>query len=183
MTNQDFGPQHSASPDSAQPKSKGIRDAAKDAAKQAYSKASEMTGDLGDAAKQMASETASTMTGTVKEMLDRQIGSGAAIAGQFASSMRLAATDLDRETPMMGGLVRNFANTVDQYGAGLENQTVDQLVRTASDFTRRQPALVLGLAAVAGFFMFRTFKNTQTSVASPSIQPEANPHEMGQRNG
>jgi hypothetical protein len=52
----------------------------------------------------------------------------------------------------------------------MENQTVDQLTKSASDYTRRQPALVFGLAALAGFFAFRTFKNAQ-SVAAPPIQP------------
>jgi hypothetical protein len=59
---------------------------------------------------------------------------------------------------------------VDGYANRLENQTVEQLTKTASDYTRQQPALVFGLAAVAGFFAFRTFKNTQ-SVSSPPIQP------------
>jgi hypothetical protein len=52
----------------------------------------------------------------------------------------------------------------------MENQTVDQLTKSASDYTRRQPALVFGLAALAGFFAFRTFKNAQ-SVSAPPIQP------------
>jgi hypothetical protein len=38
----------------------------------------------------------------------------------------------------------------------LHDQSVDELVRSASDFTRRQPALVFGLAAVAGFVALRT---------------------------
>ena len=59
---------------------------------------------------------------------------------------------------------------MDGYAEGLQDQTVEQLTQRASDFTRRQPALVLGLAAVAGFFMFRTWKSAQP-VSSPSIQP------------
>jgi ElaB/YqjD/DUF883 family membrane-anchored ribosome-binding protein len=142
----------------------------RDAAGQAYSKASEMARDAGDKVKQAASDTASTVSENVKELLDRQVGIGADMAGQFASSIKLAADDLDREAPMLAGLVRGFANTVDGYAEGLQDQTVEQLTQRASDFTRRQPALVLGLAAVAGFFMFRTWKSAQP-VSSPSIQP------------
>lgn len=142
----------------------------RDAAGQAYSKASEMARDASETVKQAASDTASTMTANVKELLDRQLGIGADMAGQFASSIKLAADDLDREAPMLAGLVRGFANTVDGYAEGLQDQTVEQLTQRASDFTRRQPALVLGLAAVAGFFMFRTWKSAQP-VSSPSIQP------------
>ena len=61
---------------------------------------------------------------------------------------------------MVADFVRSFTNTVDGYAEGLQEQTFDQLARTASDFTRREPALVFGLAAVAGFFVFRTMKRS-----------------------
>jgi hypothetical protein len=52
----------------------------------------------------------------------------------------------------------------------LRDQSVDQLIGKASDFTRRQPALVFGLAALAGFFAVRTVKSAP-SISAPSIQP------------
>jgi hypothetical protein len=73
---------------------------------------------------------------------------------------------------MLAGLVRGFAHNVDHYADRLEDQTVEQLAKNASDFTRQQPALMFGLAALAGFFAFRTFKSASaSSVASPPIQP------------
>jgi hypothetical protein len=126
--------------------------------------------DTAEKSKQAASSTASTVTDQVKELLDRQTGNGENMAGQFASSARLAADDLDHQSPVMAGLVRTMANKIDDYADDLQDQTMEQLTRTASDFTRRQPALVFGLAAVAGFFMFRTIRSGQ-SMASPSIQP------------
>jgi hypothetical protein len=95
--------------------------------------------------------------------------------------MRVAADDLSRESPLLAGMVRTFAGNVDGYADRLENQTVEQLTKTASDYTRRQPALVFGLAAVAGFFAFRTFKNAQ-SVSSPPIQP-TDQHQSGWKQG
>jgi hypothetical protein len=79
----------------------------------AYSQASTLARDAGEKVKQAASETASTVTDQVKELLDRQIGTGANMAGQFASSARLAANDLDQQAPLLAGLVRNFANKVE----------------------------------------------------------------------
>ena len=72
---------------------------------------------------------------------------------------QLAADDLERNSPMLGKLVRGFAHTLDNYAQGLHDQTSEQLVRSASDFTRRKPALVFGIAALAGFVGFRTFKS------------------------
>jgi ElaB/YqjD/DUF883 family membrane-anchored ribosome-binding protein len=145
----------------------------------AYSQASTLARDASEKVKQTASETASTVTDQVKELLDRQIGTGATMAGQFASSARLAANDLDQQAPMLAGLVRNFANKVESYSGDLQHQTVDQLARAASDFTRRQPTLVFGLAALAGFLMFRTAKSTN-AVSSPPLQP-THPGATGER--
>jgi hypothetical protein len=109
------------------------------------------------------------MTDSVMGLLNEQIGSGATSAGRLADAMRVAAGDLSRESPLLASVVRTLAGNVDGYAERLENQTVEQLTKTASDYTRRQPALVFGLAAVAGFFAFRTFRNAQ-SVSSPPIQ-------------
>jgi len=148
----------------------GTTTKASDAARKAFEQASGMAREAGARAKQAASDTASTVTSQVKELLNQQIGSGAAMAGQFASSIRGAANELDRDSPLLAGFVRTFANRVGHHAGEMQDQTVEQLTRTAADFTRKQPALVFGLAALAGFFMFRTFKNAGP-VESPSIQP------------
>jgi len=149
----------------------------------AFSKASDMARDAGTKAKRAAADTASSMTDSVVGLLNEQLGTGAASAGRLANAMRVAADDLARESPLLAGVVRTFAGNVDGYADRLENQTVEELTKSASDYTRRQPALVFGLAAVAGFFAFRTFKNTQ-SVASPPIQPtEQNPSGWKQGHG
>jgi hypothetical protein len=140
------------------------------AADDVFSKASDMARDAGARAKRAASDTASTMTDSVMGLLNEQIGSGATSAGRLADAMRVAAGDLSRESPLLASVVRTLAGNVDGYAERLQNQTVEQLTKTASDYTRRQPALVFGLAAVAGFFAFRTFRNAQ-SVSSPPIQP------------
>ena len=147
----------------------------------AFSKASDMARDAGAKAKRAASETASSMTDSVMGLLNEQLGTGAASAGRLADAMRVAADDLSRESPLLAGAVRTFAGNIDGYADRLENQTVEQLTKTASDYTRRQPALVFGLAAVAGFLAFRTFKNAQ-SISSPPIQPN-DQHQSGWKQG
>lgn len=147
----------------------------------AFSKASDMARDAGARAKRAATETASSVTDSVMGLLNEQLGTGAASTGRLADAMRVAADDLSRESPLLAGVVRAFAGNVDGYADHLENQTVEQLTKKASDYTRRQPALVFGLAAVAGFFAFRTFKNAQ-SISSPPIQPN-DQHQSGWKQG
>src|SRR4030095_13366703 len=124
----------------------------KSGARDAFSKASEIAQQSTEKIRQGASNTASTVADQVRELLDRQVGSGAEMVGHFANSAKRAAEDLDPNAPQLAGLVRIFAERVESYGDDLRDQSVDQLLRGASDLTRRQPALVFGLAAVAGFF-------------------------------
>ena len=79
--------------------------------------------------------------------------------------------------------MRGFADRVEDYSNGVKDQTVEELVRTASDFTRRQPGLVFGLAALAGFAIFRTIKSTPSGgrVDSPPIQPSSQGGEFAHR--
>jgi len=141
------------------------------AASDAFSNATAIAGDAASKAKDAASETAATVAGQVKELLDRQVGSGADVVGHVAGAVKRAAQELDRDVPQLAELVRTAAGQIDGYADGLRGQSVEQLVRAASDFTRRQPAMVFGLAAVAGFFALRVLKSTPSSVTSPPIQP------------
>ena len=138
----------------------------------AFAKASNAFGDATDKAKQQASSAASSMADHVKELLNRQVASGADFVSHFASAAKSAAADLDQNAPGFAPVVRGLADRIDGFADDMRDQTADQLFDTASDFTRRQPALVFGLAALAGFLAFRTFKSTPSVVASPSIQPE-----------
>ena len=112
-----------------------------------------------------------TVTDQVKQLLDRQVDSGADMMGQVAGAVKRAAQELDRDAPQVAGMVRTAAEQMNGYADGLRDQSVEQLMRAASDFTRRQPAAVFGLAALAGFFVLRTLKSTPSSVPSPAIQP------------
>jgi uncharacterized protein YjbJ (UPF0337 family) len=140
--------------------------AAKDALSTASARAEEAAGKV----KQATSDTAETLTGEVKELLNRQVGGGADMLGHVARSARRAAADLEHDSPQVAGLARSLASQVDRYADGLRDQSIDEIWRTAADFTRRQPALVFGLAALVGFFALRTVKSSP-SVSAPPIQP------------
>jgi len=164
MSNQDF--RHSPTHSSSQ-KAPGPSGSANDL----IAKASELAGEAAGKVRDTASETAASIGGEVKQLLDRQVSGGATMVSHLANSAKRAADGLDQEAPQLAGVVRALADRMDGYAGNLQNKTVDQLAKGASDFTRRQPALMFGLAAIAGFFAMRTLKSTPTKVASPSIQP------------
>ena len=154
-------------------------------ANEAMSTASGMAQQAAETAKQATSDTTSKVSHQVRDLLDRQVGSGADMVGHFATSAKRAAEELEKNAPYLAGFVHVFANRIESYSDDLRDQTVDQLIRSGSDFTRRQPALVFGLAALAGFFAFRTLKSVPPSTPSPPIQPanEHTPHAASQFHG
>ena len=111
------------------------------------------------------SEGGSSITSEVQEALDQQVVRGARMMSNVARSAKRAAQELERDAPQIAGLVSGVADRVEEYSRTLEKQSVTDLYRTASDFTRHQPALVFGMAALAGFFALRTLKSSQTGSA------------------
>ena len=122
--------------------------------------------DAGGKVKQAASDTAATLTGEVKEILNRQVGGGADMLGNVARSVRRAAEDIERDPPQIADLARTLATRVDGYAHDLRDQSVEQIWQTTEDFTRRQPAVVFGLAALAGFFALRIVKEQPVSAST-----------------
>jgi hypothetical protein len=145
MSNQKFG-QEPSQPSRARAKQAG---------------ADRMTGS-GSAPNQRGA-TASTVTSQVQGALDQQVVRGARMMTNVAHSARRAADELETDAPQIAGLVRGMADRVEEYSRDLGNQSVTDLYQAASDFTRRQPALVFGIAALAGFFALRTIKSSSTS--------------------
>lgn len=135
---------------------------------------SSLTADASAKAKQLASDAAETVTQQTKRLLDGQLGAGADLIAAVAGATRRASSDLEQQSPQVAKLVHSIADRVDTYSDQLRDQSVDDLVRAASQFTRQQPALVFGLAALAGFFALRVVRAapaSSTAMSSPSIQP------------
>jgi hypothetical protein len=126
----------------------------------AASKIADVAQQAGTHAKETAASLASDAQQKTKGLLNMQVTAGADLADHVAESAHCAADNLDQNAPQLADLVRGAAERVDQFAQGLRGQTVEDLVRSASDFTRRQPALVFGLASLAGFLAFRVLKST-----------------------
>jgi hypothetical protein len=130
---------------------------------EAVSKLADVAQQTGSQAKQTASSLASDANQKAKGFLNQQVASGADLAGHVADSARCAADNLDQNAPQLADLVRGAAKRVEEFSRDLRGQTVEDLVRTASDFTRRQPAVVFGFASLAGFLLFRVLKSNPPS--------------------
>jgi hypothetical protein len=127
---------------------------------EAVSKLADVAQQAGSQAKQAASSLASDANQKAKGFLNQQVESGADLVGHVADSVRSAADNLDHSAPQIANLVRGAAERVEEFSDDIRGKSVDELMRTASDFTRRQPALVFGLASLAGFVLLRVLKSS-----------------------
>jgi hypothetical protein len=147
---------------SSGPKSQDVRGTAGEAVSKLVDvaqQAGSVAQQAGSQAKQTASSLASDANQKAKGFLNQRVASGADLAGHVADSARCAADNLDQNAPQLADLVRGAAKSVEEFSRDLRGQTVEDLVRTASDFTRRQPAVVFGFASLAGFLLFRVLKS------------------------
>jgi hypothetical protein len=127
---------------------------------EAISKVTDAAQQAGSQAKDTAASLASDASQKAKGFLNMQVASGSDLAGHVARSVRSAADSLNPDAPQLASLARGAAERVEQFSRDIRGQTVEDLVRTASEFTRRQPALVFGLASLAGFLAFRVLKSS-----------------------
>ena len=168
MASQDFGARTPAGKGTSGPEK---TQTSKGSSNEAFANIADTARDASTKVKETVSETASAATDHLKDLLDKQIGSHISAVGVLAGSIKRAADEIEQKSPLAAGFVRRVADRVEEFAETYEDETVEQLVRSASDFTRRQPALVFGLAAFAGFLMFRTIKSAPGPTQSPSIQP------------
>jgi ElaB/YqjD/DUF883 family membrane-anchored ribosome-binding protein len=114
----------------------------------------------------------------MKGLLDDKVASGAKFVGQVASSTRHAADDLEPKSPQIAGLLRDASARIDEFSRTLHAKSVDELVNMASRYARRQPAMLFGAAAVAGFALFRLLKASSEEV---SVRGGSNPDGLSER--
>jgi hypothetical protein len=159
---------HSAGADAgAEPTT--ILQSAGSAASDAAVRLSDAAQAAGRQAKDAASGLAAEANQNVKGLLNNQLAAGADVAGHLAEAARAAADRLVPNAPQLAGLVRTAANTMDEFSGTMRDRSVEDLYRSASEFTRRQPAAVFGAAALAGFFLFRVLK--ADGHRDPSVGP------------
>jgi len=129
-------------------KAKDIADNSKDTIK-------DQASDFVDAAKNMASQATDKLKGAVND----QKSAGAAYVGTLAHTMRRAAQEFDKDLPMAGTYIRKAASQIEGVSDQIRMGNLNDVVRNAQSFARRQPTAFLGLAVLAGFGAVRFLKS------------------------
>jgi hypothetical protein len=72
--------------------------------------------------------------------------------------------------PQLAGLIRDASARIEDFSRQIRSQSASELAHTVSQFARRRPAVVFGLAAACGFLAFRLLNASsprRSSASSP----------------
>ena len=112
--------------------------------------------DLVDAAKDVAGQA----TDKLKDAVNDRKSASAEYVGSLADTMRRAAKEFDTDLPMAGSYMRKAAAQVENVSDSIKAGNLNDLVRNAQSFARRQPTAFLGIAVLAGFGVVRFLKSS-----------------------
>jgi hypothetical protein len=172
--------------DEAAASTKSLADQALSAGQDLTEKAKDLAGNSADTLKAHASDfadaakdVASQATNKLKSAVNERKSSGAEYVGTLADTMRRAAREFDTDLPIAGTYIRKAAEQVDGVSEGIRNGNLNDLVRSAQSFARRQPTAFLGIAVLAGFGVVRFLKSSAENGSQVGTSASA-PH--GSRN-
>jgi hypothetical protein len=141
-----------------------LADKAKEIAESSADAIKGQASDIVDAAKDVASQA----TDKLKDAVNDRKSSGAEYVGSLADTMRRAAGEFDRDLPIAGIYIRKAASQIEGVSDHIRNGNLNDVVRNAQSFARRQPTAFLGLAVLAGFGAVRFLKSSSKDEDSSS---------------
>jgi len=125
--------------------------------------------DMMAAAKETVQELAEPLKDKALEVAKEQKDVGADHLRMLARAMESASQAVQSDVPQLANYIKNLSGKIDKVSSDIREQELDQLGQTASDFAKRNPALVFGGAMLAGIALTRFLKSSkQPSTSMPS---------------
>jgi hypothetical protein len=139
-----------------------VRNAASNLVKQSAEAVQDQASEIVGTAKGMASDGGHRL----QQKFNEQKGTGAEYVSRLADSINRAADQFEGEFPIAGSYMRTAASQVENAAVALRSGNIDDLVKGAQAFARRQPTLFLGVAFLAGFGAVRFLRSSSPVAAS-----------------
>jgi hypothetical protein len=118
----------------------------------------ESAGEIGDAAGQQAGQMMETVSQRGRDQANQQMDRAADGLEQVAGSVRRLGDEMSEEQPQIAGIANTAAEQAERLSHYLRETDPGQLYQQAESFARRQPALVVGGAFLAGILAARFLK-------------------------
>jgi hypothetical protein len=124
-------------------------------------------------AKDLASGTADHL----QDQTRQQQRTGADFIERFAGNIREAARAFENDAPFAARGINSAAEYVQDSAEKIRNGSFRDLVDSATDFAKRQPAAFLGISVLAGFAAVRFLKASggEPSSSQPGDTPSGSP--------
>jgi hypothetical protein len=158
---------------------------AKDAVHEATDAATSLGADLKEAAnaatkaaKAQASGFAADVGHELSKSAEGQKQRGVEGMQALARAINSAAAELEGQSPQVAKYVRDAAQRVEGFSGNIHGRNVNELLDAAASVARKQPAVFLAGAAVAGFALTRFLKSSARSTsaqASPKTAMGSDP--------
>lgn len=121
------------------------------------------------AAKETVQDLAEPLKDKALDLAKEQKDAGADHLRMLARAMNSASQAVQSDVPQLANYIKNLSGKLEQVSTDIRDQELDQLGQSASDFAKRNPALVFGGAMLAGLALTRFLKSSsQPSTSMPS---------------
>ncbi len=139
-----------------------------------------------DAIRQQAARLAQDVGHELNKTGEAQKARGAEAIRRFARAIDNAASELQNQSPAVARSVHEAARQVDGLSDNLSNKNVSELVNSATQLARAQPALFIGGSVAAGFALARFLKSSSRQRSGgrfPANRNSTSPYVSGKSSG
>jgi hypothetical protein len=124
-----------------------------------------------DAVRQQAARFAQDVGHELSQTGEAQKARGVDAIRQFARAIDSAAGELERQSPAVGRRVHEAARQAEGFSNNLSHRSVNELIDSAAELARAQPALFIGGSVAAGFALARFLKSSAGQRPSAGYDP------------
>ena len=118
--------------------------------------------------KETASGVADEAAQTVETTAARGMSHVGGALHQVSQAVRESSSNLEPDQAQIAGLMAAAANKLDEAASFVSERKPRELMDTAQDTARRQPALVIGGGLLAGVILGRVLRSAGTGSGAPS---------------
>ena len=119
-----------------------------------------MASNIADRGSAAVSSLSSQAQRLMSDSVDRQIDAGLGIVDALAHSIHVAADDVQKSSPQIADFMHMGGERLEDIARDFRGQSIDDIARRASQFSRANPALVFGAAFLGGLVVTRLLAGT-----------------------
>jgi ElaB/YqjD/DUF883 family membrane-anchored ribosome-binding protein len=115
---------------------------------------------LAQAAKEQASAAVAPLKENARSVVEEQKQRGAGRIDTLAQAIHNAANELDEEIPQAASYVHSAAGQLERASGLLRDNSVEDLMKLATDFAQERPIVFIAGAVTAGFLLARLLRSS-----------------------